>query len=125
MKLLVATAETQGQRPGDFHWCADNELVMFGVICDTDRYADDAGTGGCGCGRSFTGLDSGKGTTTAVVLERDTGINEYAEAIRVSLNKQRHDNTGALRAALALSHVADDYPVGTVIGHVLGKVYVR
>jgi hypothetical protein len=28
MKVLVATARTQGDRPNDYHWCIEGELVV-------------------------------------------------------------------------------------------------
>ena len=67
MKLLRATVETQGKALRDFTFVPDGELVFLGSVCDTDLIKGDA-VGGCGCARSFTGLDCKKSTTTAVVL---------------------------------------------------------
>jgi hypothetical protein len=70
MKILTAIRATQGQRASDFNCCIEGEVVTFvGVLCDTDRREDP--DGGCGCGRAFAGLNSHKGTTTAVVRDID------------------------------------------------------
>ena len=37
MKVLVATARTQGTRPDDYHRCIEGELVRIGEACATDR----------------------------------------------------------------------------------------
>lgn len=59
MKLLVATADTQGKRKNDFNWCNEGEILIFAVECDGEKV-----DGPCGCKRSLSGLDSHKATTT-------------------------------------------------------------
>jgi hypothetical protein len=74
MKVLVATRRTQGERPGDFSWTIDGELVHFPVVvCARDRRATKTGRrlGGCGCGRAFSGMNSHRSGTTAEVAELD------------------------------------------------------
>lgn len=67
MKVLTATHATQGQRTNDFDWCVDGELVMQPpFVCGTDLDNPD---GGCGCGRSWAGLNSERATTTAIVAD--------------------------------------------------------
>jgi hypothetical protein len=69
MKVLTATTRTQGQRPSDFTFCAEGELVTpWVMICDRDQENPDTG---CGCGRSFAGLNTHRGTTTAAVRNID------------------------------------------------------
>lgn len=63
MKILVATTKTQGVRKNDFTFCNPEEMVFPGLICDHET-ADES----CGCARSLTGVDSHKGTTTAIVV---------------------------------------------------------
>ena len=85
MKLLTATRRTQGDRDNDFTFCVEGELVMITTfVCETDRRDPD---GGCGCGRAFVGLNSGKATTTALVTDRDFTPEDAAEAIRSALQR--------------------------------------
>jgi hypothetical protein len=80
MKVLSATTRTQGVREGDFDWTIEGELVWVGVVCARDQRDPDGG--GCGCGRSFSGLSSHRATTTAQVsdldLTRDDVLTAYA-----------------------------------------------
>ena len=64
MKVLVATAETQGERPTDFDNCVDGELVWMIDACPASRSNP---YGECCCGRSFCGMSSDEYTTTAAV----------------------------------------------------------
>lgn len=64
MRVLVATDDTQGQDPGDYHWAVDGELVTV-LVTECGRPDE------CGCGRGFPGLASARATTTAMVVELD------------------------------------------------------
>jgi hypothetical protein len=76
MKILVATKKTQGQRDNDFFWTKENELVYLGFECGSGgREADSY----CGCVRDFNGLETKKGTTTALVLDLNTTPEKIAE----------------------------------------------
>jgi hypothetical protein len=84
MKVLTATATSQGARDNDFDWTVEGELVWIGTVCAKDRRDPD---GGCGCGRAFSGLSSHRATTTAQVrdlaLSRDdvmTALAGYYES---------------------------------------------
>ena len=66
MRMLVATALTQGARAGDYHWCVEGEPVWVQEPCAADRRDPD---GPCGCGRGFAGLHSHRATTTVRVIE--------------------------------------------------------
>ena len=91
MKLLTATTETQGQRASDFAWCVPGEIVSpVRLVCDRDR--EEGPDGGCGCGRSFTGLSSSRGTTTAIV----TDIDGYTFDDLVAALRSRADNASEL-----------------------------
>lgn len=126
MKILTATERTQGEHLGDFHWCHEGELVTPPTfICDRD-IDDPTGLGGCGCGRGWHGLDSRKSTTTATVTEF-TGLTPgaYREVLEDGMKRQGwivNDNTSA---AMQLCQIAAEFPVGTVLGHRLGELYVR
>lgn len=63
---LTATKDGQGQRSNDFSWSEEGESVYFGFRCDGGT-PDDR----CGCSRAFSGVKSGKATTTARVERRD------------------------------------------------------
>jgi hypothetical protein len=75
MKVLIATADTQGQRSNDFTYLIDGELVTPASLCDRDDGNPD---GPCGCWRSFTGLVSGKSGTTAKVADLDMTFEDWA-----------------------------------------------
>ena len=63
MLVLVATKELQGERPGDYDWTVEGELV-------TPVAAECASSERCGCTRGFPGLASDRATTTAMVVDR-------------------------------------------------------
>ncbi|WP_328893840.1 DUF7715 family protein [Streptomyces sp. NBC_00236] len=124
MKLLTATSRTQGNRDNDFTFCVEGELVMItGFVCETDRLDPD---GGCGCGRSFAGLNSGKATTTALVSDLDFTPEDAAEAIRSALLRSKlFDAADIPGITEELLDLADDFPVGTVVEHRLGEIRAR
>lgn len=66
MRLLTATSTGQGALENDFTFATEGELVIAGLVCVRDEEDPD---GGCGCGRSFVGLNSGRGTTMAMIRE--------------------------------------------------------
>jgi hypothetical protein len=76
LNILVATHETQGERSNDFCFAIDNEPVYIGFTCDRDVKDPD---GGCGCGRSFVGMGSGRPTTTAKVVESEINLRDFQE----------------------------------------------
>jgi len=78
MKLLTATATSQGTRDNDFSWTIDGELVLIGIVCARDQADPD---GGCGCGRAFSGLSSHRATTTARVLDLPLTREDVSKAI--------------------------------------------
>lgn len=61
MRVLTATSTTQGDRPDDFCWTTDGELVSLPLL--------ECSCPDCGCDRSFAGLDSRRATTTCSVTE--------------------------------------------------------
>lgn len=130
MKLLTATSHTQGQRASDFTWCIEGELVTASkIICVRDmREGPD---GGCGCGRSFGGMFSGKSTTTAIVRESGMSREDLALAVRTS-NEDRgwltvtEDPDGWVAEEVAeILEAAEAYPVGAVLEIRMGEIAVR
>jgi hypothetical protein len=124
MKVLVATASTQGERANDYHWCIEGELVRIGEVCPRDRADPD---GGCGCGRGFGGLNSHRATTTARIADLPLSRADYAEAIRSSLQQQGWDpcECCAAREAEELAALVADWPVGAVVERRLDELVVR
>lgn len=122
MKVLTATARTQGRRGNDFHWCVEGELVTVGPVCRADQDRPD---GGCGCGRSFAGLASHRGTTTAMVRDLPFTRAEYVEAFRASLQAQGYDTAEVESEADELLLAVADIPVGTVFERRLEQIVVR
>ncbi|TMR29169.1 DUF7715 family protein [Actinomadura geliboluensis] len=123
LKLLTATNAGQGLRDNDFDWCVEGELVHIGLVCARDRGDPD---GGCGCGRSFAGLNSHRATTTAMV--RDVpGFTEddYVMAIRSSLEQQGCDPSFAEHEAALLRCLVRDWPVGVIVERRLDEIVVR
>ena len=132
MKLLVATTETQGKRASDFSWCVPGEVVSpNGFICDRDRDSGDPDSG-CGCGRSFTGLNSHKATTTALVKDIDGyTLGDLVTAVLATREQEgwadgdEDPGRTARQLAEALAAVAAGYDTGTVLERRLDVVRAR
>jgi hypothetical protein len=122
MKVLTATAVTQGHRDNDFNFCVEGELVHIDQVCATDRDDPD---GRCGCGRAFAGLNSHSATTTAMIRDVQLTRDEYIEALRSSLDEQGWDSAAAADEARGLLRLADALPTGAVLERRLSKVAVR
>ncbi len=122
MKLLVATAQTQGARNNDFHFCVEGELVWIAEACGADQRDPD---GGCGCGRSFAGMNSHRATTTARVVELEIDFPHYAEALRASLKAQGYRTGAAIPLAGELADIAADFPTGAVLERRLDELRWR
>lgn len=124
MNVLAATARTQGERLGDYHWCIEGELVRIGEVCARDQDDPD---GGCGCGRGFGGLNSHRATTTAVVVDSPLTRDEYAEAIRSSLQQQGWDpcDCCARQEADDLIAMVTGWPVGAVVERRIDVLSIR
>lgn len=80
LRVLAATAETQGRRRNDFFWTTEGELVGPLLMECSSGTIDDA----CGCRRGLGGLTTHKVTTTVKVIEVEMTMDEYAAAIRSS-----------------------------------------
>jgi len=133
MKLLTATSATQGQRASDFAWCVEGELVTFSdVICGRDER--EGPDGGCGCGRSFAGLNSNCATTTAMVRDLD-GFTMAQLILAVRGMREATgwaDYFGALDLealvrdeAVEIAEEAARHPAGTVLEKRLAEICAR
>jgi hypothetical protein len=122
MKVLVATAQTQGERDNDFNYCIEGELAWIGLVCASDRSDPD---GGCGCGRSFAGMNSHQATTTVRVADVGIDFAHFAEALRSSLKAQGWPTRNAITMAGELADLADGFPIGAVVERRLDAVRWR
>lgn len=131
MKILISTKETQGHRDNDFSWTNDGEmLTLLTFVCSKDLKSAD---GPCGCNRSFTGVDSKKGSTTASVSETD--ITEEAILRRIC---EAHFKAWPTKEENIIEATSDlkrrlkkdfskiqHYPIGTILEYRKGKLGVR
>jgi hypothetical protein len=118
MRVLVATSEGQGTRPGDYCWTVEGEIVLTSGVLDCSK------PDRCGCGRGFPGLASSRATTTAMVVDR-AGItaDDVRRAIRDSLERQGWlaelgpDEVAAWvdEEARLISWTAAQFPLGAVV----------
>jgi hypothetical protein len=127
MKVLHATASTQGQRNDDFDFCTEGELVVLPAMRCSGERADDP----CGCARALAGAASQRGTTTAVVADVDMTHLHWQIAVAAayvaggwfpSIEEVDHmllNENELLRAAAA------ELPVGTVVDYRDGTLTVR
>lgn len=127
MKVLVATSLTQGQRTADFHDCIEGELVWMLEACPSSQQDPD---GECGCGRSFSGMNSHGSTTTALVREwPDLTIADYAEALRASFEAQKWCSCCTARTLedviAELIQRASELPEGSVVQRRLDSLTAR
>ena len=78
MKVLIATAESQGQAADDYCWTIEGELVRL-TDCPDDYCR-------CSC---FGGVESHKGSTTALVVDRaDLDPSTLLQIFRQDLENQ-------------------------------------
>ncbi len=131
MKLLTATREGQGDRDGDFCFAVEGELVFVGFVCATDRRDP---SGGCGCGRAFSGLSSRKATTTALVRDLDLSYDDVSLALadHFVTTGMGPDVIGALefddlvdQEVEQTIRYAEVWQPGAVVGRRLDSVHLR
>lgn len=122
MKILVATALTQGTASNDYHFCVEGELVWIQEPCDRDRKNPD---GPCGCGRGFAGAASHKATTTAAVVESEMTRDDVVLAFQTSLTDGGWPLSWADEVADENLGIAAELPVGAVIGRRLDEFLLR
>ena len=131
MLVLVATKATQGARRSDYADCVEGELVWMLDACPESRRKPD---GKCPCGRSFRGLSSDRGTTTALVTDLpDLTRIDYENALAASFDARGWCLCCYMRTVSEivdeLISFAEFWPVGTVIERrvdlIQGRVLLR
>jgi len=115
MKVLVATSEGQGMRENDFCFTEEGEFVSLPFECDGEQV-----DGPCGCMRSFAGMHSSKGTTTAKVVEKGiTSAQFVALTVRSRMAGgwiKSGDPVGwVVEEAEEMLRLASTFPVGVVV----------
>ena len=132
MKLLTATAITQGARASDFNFAVEGELVILWITCSRDER--EGPDGGCGCGRSWSGLNSHKSTTTAQVRDLDFTFGDLTTAIMAFVESAGWIDLFATReralefvhdAAGEMAELAAGYPVGAILERRLDDIAER
>ncbi|MEO6570160.1 MAG: hypothetical protein ABIO83_01290 [Ilumatobacteraceae bacterium] len=117
MLVLVATNDTQGDIESDHAHTVEGELVTPVTI-------DAADPGTCGCSSGFSGLASGRCTTTAVVTDRPGITDEVLGlAVRDALDRsggpiaQGHElfDTVAAEHVEAIGALARAFQRGSVV----------
>jgi len=122
MKVMVCTKQGQGKRKSDFSWTEEGELAYFGFTCDGEKL-----DGGCGCERSFCGMDSGKAGTTAKIVDSPMTIAEFIKK-RTASDKAAGWNQKAAdikEECIELLRIANVFPVGAVIEKRGDKIQIR
>ncbi len=109
MKVLTATAVTQGRRGNDFDYCVEGELVHIDKVCAADRDDPD---GRCA-------------TTTAMIRGVEFGRDDYVQALRSSLDEQGWDSANTAAEADGLLRLASAFPLGAVLERRLSRVALR
>lgn len=131
MRLLTATRQEQGNRPGDFCFAIEGELVVIDEPCATDRADAD---GGCGCGRAFAGMSSLRATTTALVRDLDVSPDDVRRAVEGYhasagvgpdvVGEQVYSESVA-ETLDQIRRVTETLPEGAVVGRRLNHLYWR
>jgi hypothetical protein len=118
VKIIAATSRGQGDRPGDFNFALNGEIVVPATPCDS---AD------CGCERSFAGTTTQKATTTAEIVDSALSRDDVITAIAKSRADGWHDHDieAAVTLADSLLGVAAAQGVGTVLGILGGRIEPR
>lgn len=112
LRLLVATASSQGQQDYDFCNTIDGEIVYPGP-CDSPQPNH-----ACGCLESLVGVESRRRTTTFTVAEVPITRAELHRALAKAQNLTEDDPGYARIADLAadMLAVAARFPIGAVLG---------
>jgi hypothetical protein len=119
VKLLTAVDLTG---PDDWCGCVPGELVLLGIVCARD---DAGGDGSCGCGRVFSGVATGKATTTALVAELEMDRGDLVALLRDTFASPRWIFAPADAETFAddMIETAEEFAVDTVVRRNVDEVY--
>jgi len=126
VKVLVATARSQGRRASDRMECVEGELVYLLEPCPESRRFPYSG---CPCGISFIGMSSDLATTTAEVLELELTREEFVGCLVANHELRRSvECTCDFDAELIADQVlgaAEPLRPGTIVERLVDHVRVR
>jgi len=127
MLLLTATAETQGQRPGDFCDTIEGELVITFADCHVRAHQDDLLRCREGCPPRFFGLSSDERTTTAMVRDVPVSRADYLLAMTAYAERRGSPAPQSMACVLGTLMVrrAVAFLPGTVVGFAEGRLAAR
>ena len=127
MLLLTATAETQGDRPGDFCDAVEGELVVSFADCHVRAHEDDLLRCREGCPPRFFGLSSHERTTTAKVRDMPVSRADYLLAMTAYAEGRGSPAPLSMACVLATQMVSSAvaFLPGTVIGFKAGRLATR
>lgn len=115
MRILKATTKTQGQKPTDFFWTEDGEILKRGFVC--------CDSVGCGCDRSLVGVVTHKATTTFLVDDAPVTEEELRAILADSYVSAGFGEADDLvEESLATHRMAEVLPLGAVcdfVDHIL------
>jgi len=123
VKALIATTEGQGLRKSDFFWGMEGELVMLPITeCEFGKVDDD-----CGCKRAFSGMNTAKGTTTAMVEEVAVSRVSAAEHAMCAVIAARYQQDPGkwLAEFRGMLKGVSEIPVGTIMERRDKKIKIR
>ena len=117
MILLAATPRGQGSQAGDFMLAVPGEPVWAEWMCPADEGSLAGVLEGCGCGRAFTGLASGRRTTTAEVVDWPGGLEDLHAVVRNGLRDlgRQHLDVDVLGVVDQMVAVGRGRTVGTLL----------
>jgi hypothetical protein len=123
MHAFIATATSQGDRPDDYSWTVEGELVRFGFdVCNCPD---------CGCDRGMAGLSSSRATTTFMVKDiPDLALDQYTQSMRDALLREGwltegDDDSWVVELARLQADLAASFVPGTILGVKSRAVTVR
>lgn len=127
MLLLTATAETQGQRPGDFCDTIEGELVVAFADCHVRAHQDELFRCREGCPPRFFGLSSHERTTTAKVRDVPVSRADYLLAMTAHADQRGSRAPESMACVLGMQIVrsAVAFRPGTVVGFTDGRLAAR
>jgi hypothetical protein len=125
--LLTATAETQGQKPGDFCDAIEGELVVSFADCHVPAHADDLRRCREGCPARFFGLNSHERTTTAMVRDVPVSRDDYLLALRAYGERRGSPAPVSMACYFGTQMLnrAVTFLPGTVLSYAGGKLTTR
>ena len=113
MRIFVSTRETQGEKPGDFCFVPDGEILVFPF--KTNNQCKEINI-------SLVGIETKSSTTTFLVKESDISKKEFIQKIASFFIKagatiyQKEANEWGIIYAEKVITFAEKFPVGSVVG---------